>query len=143
MGATRVPPVTYTTAEAAAAAGVTRKTATKWASSGQVDAVQVDGLWLVDGGSLLAYAGRPRPPRPARSASRTAEPRVPAEPLLRQLHLRGGPAACGVQAHSAEEKALERARTEGSLTVWAADQLAVRVLGVHPLLVWGEEFLAA
>ncbi len=68
----------------------------------------------------------------AATAPRTA-PRVPAGPLLRQIALRGGEAACGVRHRSAEQKSLERARLEGSITLWMADRLAVRLLG---LTVW-------
>lgn len=52
----------------------------------------------------------------------------------------GGPAAAGVAQHSALERAYCRARREGSLTPFAADRLAIRLLGLHPVLVWGDEW---
>jgi hypothetical protein len=79
---------------------------------GQVEGVEVDGQWLVDGGSLATFmVGR-----------------VPAAPLLRQILLRGGDAACGVGLRSTEARALWRAREWGYLTEAAADKLARRVL---------------
>jgi hypothetical protein len=62
--------------------------------------------------------------------------RLAAGPLLRQIALRGGDAACGVRAGSAEQKALERAREDGTLTLWAADRLAVRLLGLTIWDIW-------
>lgn len=69
--------------------------------------------------------------------------RVSAEPLLRLLAVRGGPAACGAGEGTAEEQALLRARRQGWVTIWAADELAVRLLGMTPLEVWGDEWLEA
>lgn len=61
----------------------------------------------------------------------------PADPFLRLLDAFGGAAARGVQAHSSEEKAIERARRSGVLTETMADQLAVRLLGLTTWEVWG------
>lgn len=36
-----------------------------------------------------------------------------------------------------------RAQHDGWVTVRQADELAIRLLGLHPLLVWGEDWLAA
>lgn len=122
--------------EAAALVGVSRLTVRTWAQTGVVPAVDVDGTWLVDAGDVLAYAA-------ARRTRRAREPRVPAGPLLRAIELRGGAARCGVRPNSPEEKALERARADGTLTVWAADRLAVRLLGLTAWELWGEEYLTA
>lgn len=133
MSGTRVPPITWTTTEAAAAVGCTTSTILEWARAEAFDAVRVDRQWLVDGGSPLAYANRPKTPRGGRP-----EPRVPASPLLRQIALRGGAAACGARKGSPEEKALERARVDGHLTVWMADQIAARLLGLTLWDLWGD-----
>lgn len=125
--ATRAP-VTLTTSEAAAYAGRARSGILELAKSGRVEAVQVDGRWLIDGASLDAYLASPRRPHEAR--------RLPAGPLLRQVTSRGGDAACGVFAHSAEQKALERARKDGTVTIWMADHLAVRLLGLTLWELW-------
>ena len=66
---------------------------------------------------------------------------VPAAPLLRAVELRGGAAACGAKRSPALERALERAQVSGRLTYRAADQLAIRLLGLHPMLVWGDDWL--
>jgi len=125
-----VPPVSWTVAEASAASGRHPNTIQAWARGSHVDAVLVDRQWLIDGGALLAYAARPRRIHPE-------PPLLPAAPLLRQIALRGGPAVCGVQAHSPEQKAIERAQREGHLTLWMADRLAAQILGLCPLEVWG------
>lgn len=63
---------------------------------------------------------------------------LPLEPLLRQIRLRGGPAAVGAANRTAGAKDLERARAAGGLTYAAADRLAVRLLGVTPRELWPE-----
>lgn len=68
---------------------------------------------------------------------------VPAAPLLRFVMLRGGPAACGAREGTAAERALLRARRNGWLTIWAADELAVHLVGLTPVEIWGEEWLNA
>jgi hypothetical protein len=62
---------------------------------------------------------------------------LPAGPLLERVRGRGGFRACA-GADPALEKAYQRAQSAGRLTVWAADQLAVKVLGLPPVLVWGD-----
>lgn len=123
--------------EAAALVGVSRLTVRSWALAEVVPAVLVDDVWLFDVGDVLAYdaARRARPGR--------REQRVPAEPLLRQVDLAGGDYALGVRIGSAEKRALERARHDGTLTLWAADQLAVRLLGMTPVELWGDDLPAA
>lgn len=120
--------------EAAVLVGVSRLTVRTWGQTGTVPAVEVDGVWLFDAIDIVAQLAR-------RQARR--EPRVPAGPLLRQIELRGGDYALGVRIGSAEKKALERAREDGTLTVWAADWLTTQLLGLTPWEVWGEEYLTA
>lgn len=134
LGWATAPVQTLTAAEAAVRVGMTKSQISRLARLGEVEAVKVDEYWLIDGASVAAYAARRRVPPPT---SWVACPRLPAGPLLRQIELRGGVAACGVAPDSAEEKAIERAREEGSLTLWAADHMAVRVLGMTPLELWG------
>ncbi|GEP38587.1 hypothetical protein NPS01_22500 [Nocardioides psychrotolerans] len=127
-------PVTLTISEAVAYAGRVKSRILELARTGRVEAVQVDGRWLIDGASLDAYLAQPRRPGIRR---RTAGPRrVSAEPLLRQIALRGGDAACGVEHGSAAQKALERAREDGTVTVWTADHLAVHLLGLTLWDLW-------
>ena len=66
--------------------------------------------------------------------------RLPAEPLLRRVAARGGGAACGTKLDGAVEQALQRARREGTVTVYAADLLAVRLLNLTPWEVWGDDY---
>jgi hypothetical protein len=62
---------------------------------------------------------------------------LPAEPLVAAVQARGGVRAC-VGADGALERAYGRARGSQRLTIAAADKLAVRVLGMHPALLWGD-----
>jgi len=62
---------------------------------------------------------------------------------VRLVHAHGGPIACGVHRDDATERAWERAKHDGWVTVRQADELAIRLLGLHPMLVWGEEWLVA
>jgi hypothetical protein len=72
--------------------------------------------------------------------------RLPIEPILRQLRLMGGPFVgltvagyrSGTKARDRLDKALERAIDDGHLTLKAADQICCQVLGLHPVLVYGE-----
>jgi hypothetical protein len=57
----------------------------------------------------------------------SSAPALPADPLVAQVRARGGVGACG--AGWAVRKAYQRAAAAGQLTVWAADQLAIRLLG--------------
>lgn len=72
-------------------------------------------------------------------------PRLPLAPLLAIVEARGGYAACAPDARGHREtldRAWERAKAEGAVTFDAADRLAIRLLGLHPMLVWGEDWLA-
>jgi hypothetical protein len=66
---------------------------------------------------------------------------LPAAPLVHLVQRAGGLTACGVVEHSDLERAYYRAAENGTLTAQAADQLAIRVLGLHPMLVWGDDWL--
>lgn len=66
-----------------------------------------------------------------------------ARPLLRYVELRGGPASLGVRQRSPEERALSRAKTTGRVSVRLADHLAVTILGMCPLELWGDDFSEA
>jgi excisionase family DNA binding protein len=135
---------TLTTAEAAAYVGVGRAAVWEQARVGRLPGVQVDGNWLFDLDDVEAYAARRRARLSGESPRRQLPvPRVDAGPLLRQIELRGGDYALGVRIGSADKRALERAREDGTLTVWAADRLTVRLLGLTPWEVWGEEYASA
>jgi excisionase family DNA binding protein len=131
---------TLTAQEAAALVRVHRSVIYDEAKYGELDGIRVDGhQWLFDRDTVLEYfAGRG-----ARVSDGRPKPRVNAGPLLRQIQLRGGDAAVGVRQHSPEQKALGRAREDGTLTVWMADHLACQLLGMNPLELWGDEFLTA
>lgn len=114
---------------------------------GHIVGRKVGHCWLLELESVELYArdrrGRMgRPPGSRRRVRTPAIEYVPAEPLLRLIASRGGPRACGIAQGSAEERALDRARRSGRLTDRAADQLCVRVLGLTPWEVWGEEAAA-
>jgi hypothetical protein len=79
---------------------------------------------------------------------------LPSEPLVRLVQARGGFAACGLQRPHRDAikrlrlveclgRAYRRARTRGHLTVYAADLMSIRVLGLHPCQVWGALWWAA
>jgi len=113
-------PSTLTLSEAATSSELAPAYVARLVRLGYVDGVEVDGQWLVDGASLAAFmVGR-----------------VPAAPLLRQVLLRGGDAACGVRQHSAEERALARARKWGYLTEAGADKLSCSVLRMSVWELW-------
>ncbi|GAA4698148.1 hypothetical protein [Nocardioides nanhaiensis] len=65
---------------------------------------------------------------------------LPAEPLLRQIALRGGLTASGLAHTTGLEQAYVRATQTGRITLRAADQFAAAV-GLHPLLLWGDDWL--
>jgi hypothetical protein len=93
------------------------------ARHGRIRGRKVAEYWVLDRASVLAYNER----------RRRAELRLPAEPLLRQVQLRGGRAACGIVPGSSTARALDQAQASGQLSAEAADDLAVHVLG---LTVW-------
>jgi hypothetical protein len=83
-----------------------------------------------------------RGPRPT-----TTTPWLPSAPLIRLIEATGGLPACGLGRHPGDpiehtrligrlERAYQRARS-GMVSVPAADELSVRVLGRHPCEVFG------
>lgn len=70
--------------------------------------------------------------------------RMPMRPLVRLVTLAGGPTVAIRRAafDHRETRRLyalyHRGERAGLLTVGAADELAVRLLGLHPALVWGQ-----
>ena len=145
-GASGPGPATYTAAEAVRAAGVSRTTVNRWCREHVVDAVLVDGVWLLDGPSTRAAGRAWADERERRRSGPVPTPghdELLAEPLLRLVALQGGEDALGVARGSAERRALERARSRGVLTWWTADRLAVTVLGMTPWEVWGTAWSAA
>lgn len=71
---------------------------------------------------------------------------LPAEPLVRLVEGRGGLYAClgrGRDDLAARrlDRAYSRAITAGHMTWKTGDQLAIELLGLHPLLVWGAGWL--
>lgn len=130
-------PVTLTASEAAVVGKVTNRQISALARTGQIDAVKVDGQWLIDGASLAAYRER-RPHRLLRGG-KPKQRRLPAAPLLRQIELAGGVTALRSQRRDADLALVERAAREGSLTVWTADHLAVSLLGLTLWELWPED----
>lgn len=129
---------TLTARQAAELLNVKVNTIHVLASRGVLHAVKVSRHWLLSSESVEYYK---LTRRQGGHSGRPTLARVPAAPLLRQVMLRGGPAACGVEQHSAEEKALERAQEEGALTRDVADLLSVRLLALPPVLLWGDDWL--
>jgi hypothetical protein len=125
-------PVTLTTTEAARALMSTSKYVGALARQGALDAVKVDEYWLIDGASVLAYdAAHPRP----RDVEDPDEGNLlrrwlPAAPLLRQFDLAQYEGRLVHRLGLGEQRAIERARQEGALTINAADHLAVKLLGL-------------
>jgi hypothetical protein len=137
--ATAVPVSTLTAAEAAEALGVTTAYMCRLASRGAVEAIKVDLQWLIDGASLEEYRTR-APARPVvRRRGARSRVRLSAAPLLRQIELAGGVTALGSRRRDADLALLERAAREGSLTIWAADHLAVSLLGLTLWELWPDE----
>lgn len=132
-----------TMAEAARVAGVTLSAVKHAHRASRLPAVRrPDGVWAVERADAVAY-GREAADRRARVAQRRAEARaaasprrvLPAAPLLRQVELRGGPAACGARQDTAELEALRLARLYGRVTRRTGDQLAT-MLGLSVWDLW-------
>jgi hypothetical protein len=72
-----------------------------------------------------------------------ANERLPIEPLRRAVERRGGLAQLGAGKHgdTALRQAYHRGLRQGYLSLVAADQLAVRLLGAHPIELWGDAWL--
>lgn len=75
--------------------------------------------------------------------------RLPVEPLEHAVSLRGGVAELGARRDADDDeshqrwvertmRSLNRARRQGWVSVWAADELCVHLLGVHPAFIFGD-----
>lgn len=121
---------------AATMLGITPKQVAVLARRGLLEGEKASGVWWIHRTSVEAYEANKAARRRAcndRVAAKRVSTRWPAGPLLRQIALRGGDAACGVRQGSAAQEALRLARKSGTLTPWMADRLAVGLLG---LTVW-------
>jgi hypothetical protein len=80
-------------------------------------------------------------------------PALPSGPIVALIARCGGPRLAAEEygtRHAltparmeALDRAFYRAQQLGRLTVYAADELAVRLLGLHPAEVWGESWWEA
>lgn len=67
--------------------------------------------------------------------------RVSAQPLLDAVALRSRARGESIAPYgTAEGRAIDRAKADGHLDYFAADRLAIRLLGTHPALLWGAEW---
>lgn len=82
------------------------------------------------------------PDRPRDVPSTT---RLPAAPLLALLSARPDTSTSASRFGVSERlaQALYRARRRGWVTPYAADDIAVTLLGLHPACVWGESWWTA
>lgn len=134
--------------QASELSGFCRDYVNQLARAGKIQGHKVGQEWLLERASLLAYVEERRIHAQRlreRAEERRERPRLvqvrealPAAPLIRQVMLRGGPGACGAWGSAALEKAWERALRDGWLTERAADELAVRLLGMVPREIWPE-----
>ncbi len=127
---------TLTAAEAAAALRCEPNYVRRLARLGVLEAIKVDDVWLIDGASVARYRRQVARHRRTEASRRRY---LPAEPLLKQIQLGGGLYTLGVEPGSAEERAFLRARRSGRLTLWAADHLAVKLLGLTVWDLWPQE----
>jgi hypothetical protein len=65
--------------------------------------------------------------------------RLPAAPLVAAVASRGG--INRLAPEGPLRRAFFRAKRSGHLTPWAADQLAVELVGAHPADLWGDDWL--
>lgn len=65
--------------------------------------------------------------------SAPCQPRLPAAPIM-CLYRDHEPK----MSNTSLRRAYQKAKLEGSLTVWQADELCIRLLGRHPSEVYGE-----
>ncbi len=74
----------------------------------------------------------------------TVSAHLPAAPLAALVN--GAPRSNDRKAgprNTSIERKYYRAVKQGALTVFAADELAIRLLGVHPMTIWGDQWLEA
>lgn len=82
--------------------------------------------------------------RPGRSARQR---RLSLAPLLELVEQRVGYEACAPGVGKRGDRGAldwmcERAKAEGAVALTTADRLAIRLLGLHPMLVWGDDWLS-
>lgn len=70
---------------------------------------------------------------------RQAAAPLPAAPLLEFYDCPRSPARRATR-NSSLERAIDRARSSGRLSFYVADQIAIRLLGCHPSLIWGDDW---
>lgn len=80
------------------------------------------------------------PGLPAIDTAASRPPHLPAGPLLAEVRARG---LCLNRFPQAAHRAYYRAARHGSLTLAAADHLAVALLGEHPAAIWGDDWWEA
>ncbi len=72
---------------------------------------------------------------------------LPITPISRRVDLAGGIAALtdgmGPRQTDRLSMAYHRAQQAGTVTIWAADRLCVELLDLHPMLVFGDDWLTA
>lgn len=82
--------------------------------------------------------------RRAREAGNPQPRRVfPTAPLVARVEAAGGPAACcgeGIDGREALLRAYHRAACSDTVAWAAADRLAIELLGVHPVELWGDDW---
>jgi hypothetical protein len=73
----------------------------------------------------------------------TANNLLPVKPLLRLLHLDNADSVTEVSRLAGIDRSgFHRTLRDGRIGYIAADQIAIR-LGLHPILIWGDEWLDA
>ena len=83
---------------------------------------------------------------PQRRGGKVPQRRLPLAPLLELIEGRGGYAVCAPGVgnrgdRAALDRTWERAKAEGAVPLTTADRLAIELLGLHPMLVWGDDWL--
>lgn len=96
-------------------------------------------------GVALAPARSRRAHAPRGTCALRPRSRLPIGPLQALVDSSGGYAPCAQGltglARDRVERAYWRAVSDGQMTWWSADLLAIELLGLHPLLVWGDDWL--
>jgi len=99
-------------------------------------------------GLFYADPARYAQPAPAR-IPRRQPPRLPIHPLALLIAAHGGLAACGIRHHPGDlidrirwaarlQRAFERARQSGWISLDTADEISVKALALHPAEVYGD-----
>lgn len=81
----------------------------------------------------------------ATETSATGRGQLPVGPLVARVAARGGIGACLERQPDLDrvrlERTLNRAIVRGHLSLRTADTLSIKMLGLHPMLVWGDDWL--